>query len=822
MQVQNYFLWMAGSLFCSLLGSASPIIAQIIPDATLPANSLVNSNGNIISITGGSRAGSNLFHSFQNFSVPTGGTAFFNNALDVQNIITRVTGSSSSNIDGTLKANGTTNLFLINPYGINFGTHAALNIGGSFLGSTANSISFADGTGFSATNPQTAPLLTMSIPVGLQIGQNAGAINFTGLGSAITTDSVYSHLIRGNNPSSLQVAQGQSLALIGSGINLQGGVLVAPGGRIELGSVGPGNVSFNSTATGWIFNYQAVQNFNDINLWQQSLLDASTSQGGGFISVQGKNIILNNGSAILIENDGIQPTGDITINGSESLQLGGLASDGLLPASIYTQTFTTGNGGNIQISTKSLLLKDVGQLGTVNFALGQGGNVNINASKSVEVDTYPTAISNVTFGPGTAGNLTISTSQLNILQGAIMLDSTISSGNGGKLTIFADQINVAGTGTAISTNNFSTLAVATYGSGNGGSLLINTQTLTINNGAEVSSATYAQGDAGNVTVNAFKSVEINGQAVGFLNPSQITASALIADPGLQQYLGLPPQPSGKTGNVTINTPKLNVLNSGLVNVTNQGIGSAGTLNINAGTSFLNNLGGITASTVNGEGGNIVLQGQNIQLRRDSNITATAGGSGNGGDINISTNTLALLENSKITANAVKGHGGNIDITTQGLFTSTDNQITAVSELGVNGVVAIKTPDLDPSKGLIHLSKTILDASSLVGNSCDKSRNSSFYLTGRGGIPPQPTDLLDKKFAIADLGNVQPGNGVSSINRDDQNFQSLTPRTKSSSSERIVEATGWVFDANGQVVLTVSGLDNTPHSLWLRSPLCGTY
>ena len=73
--------------------------AQIIPDHTLTVNSLVTSQGKTSNINGGTQVGSNLFHSFEQFSLSTGSTAYFNNASNVQNIISRVTGLSISNID---------------------------------------------------------------------------------------------------------------------------------------------------------------------------------------------------------------------------------------------------------------------------------------------------------------------------------------------------------------------------------------------------------------------------------------------------------------------------------------------------------------------------------------------------------------------------------------------------------------------------------------------------------------------------------------------------------------------------------------------------
>ncbi|MCD8485984.1 MAG: filamentous hemagglutinin N-terminal domain-containing protein [Desertifilum sp.] len=145
--------------FCLCPGIA---IAQIASDGTL--NTTVIPNGDRFTILNGTSAGNNLFHSFQQFSVPTGGAATFDlvNTPNISTIFSRVTGGSLSRIDGliqTSNGNQPVSLFLLNPNGIVFGPNAQLNLGGSFVGTTAHQIQFASGGSFRAdTTPPIAAL----------------------------------------------------------------------------------------------------------------------------------------------------------------------------------------------------------------------------------------------------------------------------------------------------------------------------------------------------------------------------------------------------------------------------------------------------------------------------------------------------------------------------------------------------------------------------------------------------------------------------------------------------------------------------------------
>jgi filamentous hemagglutinin family protein len=834
------------SLVSALLW-VQPIAAQIVPDTTLPVGerSQVTGNPNM-QIDGGARRGGNLFHSFSQFSVPTGGSAYFNNAVDVQNIFSRVTGGAVSNIDGVIRANGTANLFLLNPNGILFGPNARLNIGGSFVATTADSINFADNFQYSATNPQTLPLLTVSVPTGLQMGANPGRIEVQGTGYDLSLAvPIFSPIIRGGSTAGLRVPIGQTLALIGGDIDIEGGMLTAEQGRVELGSLRDGQVSLSDGST---FSYPGRQNFGNIRLSRQALADAS---GGGSIHVQGNQVSLADGSLLLLQNQGTQAGGSIRVNAVQSLEVRG--SNGRFLGGLSSETAGVGGGADITVSTRRVIAHDGAGIIARSYGSAGAGNVTVNAFDSVRVKgfssidpTFFSVISAPTLGSGPGGTVTVSTGRLSVLEGASVTSSNRGVGKSGSVTVNATEaVEIIGKSSLLKSSSVSS---TTIGAADAGVVTVNTRRLVIQDGGVVSSSTLATGSAGSVTINASESVEISGAPFGS-RPSTVESSAPITPKVFRQAYRLPDRPSGNSGNVTIKTPRLSISKGANIGVSNDGTGSAGTLRVDANSVFVERGSSITAATASGEGGNIDLNVRDVLLLRNkSQITTSAGG--NGGNIRISAGSIVAVpnEDSDISANSVNRRGGNITINTSGIFgiqfRPQDTPLSDITATGAtsadNGTVQVNIDQLDPTAGLVQLPAGVVDSSRLIAQGCPADRGDSFVITGRGGLPPTPEQQLDDDaewsdreiLMVAQAMNGEAGakrsSGVRTERRRDaerrheavpnsgSSIQDLTPPNTS-----ILEANGWQTTPTGDTILVANVANSTvqnslnPAQNWLN-------
>ena len=770
----------------ALSGNYAFAQSQIVPDNTLGTESSTvtpaTTDSTVDNIQGGAIRDTNLFHSFQEFNVGEGRAAYFLTPnTNIQNILARVTGSNFSEILGTLGTRGgsSPNLFLINPNGIIFGQNARLDVSGSFLASTASSLKFADGNQFSAIEPQNNSLLTVSVPIGLQFGQDVGRI--VNQSSAVNSRDI---------PAGLQVTPGNTLALVGGDVALEGGYTATESGRIELGSVaGSSLVSLTSTTQGFTLGYDGVQNFRDIQLSQAAFVDAG-GESGGDIQVQGRHIKIADGSTIQTLTGELPSIGSLTVNASDSVEVTGFVATGdvfLNRSSLRTDTLGAGAAGNLRITTRKLILQDGGFVSTSTFGAGKGGDLQVNATESVKLsgvspDGFSSGLFASTRGEGNGGNITVNTGNLQVTDGAVVSARTISTGNAGNITLKANTIEAV-------------------------------------RGGQILTATQASGNAGNINLDVSNSITLSGNDPTFFDRQQriaqldLNVNNVSPDSGL--FANTAEQSTGIGGNVTLKTGQLNVSEKATVAVSSQGSGNAGDLQIQANSIGLENQAKLTAATASGEGGNITLQNLNsLLLRGNSEISTNAQGSGNGGNIELNTDLLTAAQNSNITANAVKGRGGNIKIATQGLFISPDSTIRAESEQGINGIVEINRPDIDPSAQLVILPAQIINVSGLVAQGCAASGDnlasgtSEFVITGRGGLPPTPAEATRSDTTIVDLGTP--------IQSKENTPRATIPNN---STQELVEAQGWVINFQGEVTLIANAPSVTPDIPWLTPTSC---
>jgi filamentous hemagglutinin family protein len=365
-----------------LLAPAPPALAQLIED-TAPDRALGTTlrtsptNAQIQFVEGGKTHGINLFHSFQNFNVGANRGVYFANPTGIQNILTRVTGSNRSDIQGTLGVLGTANLFLINPNGIILGPNASLDLrGGSFYGSTASGLKFGDLGEFSATNPQPpSPLLTIKPSAFFFTAQQRQA--------EIVNQSQATRTVLNASTLGLRVRNGQTLLLLGGEVTIKGGRLTAFDGRLEIGAVsGATTVGLNTDNS---LNIPAGVERVDVIFSGGAIADTRLGGArGGDIRITAGNIYVLSGSQILT---GIGPgfgtsdsqAGDIKLNATGTIQI----DQSYIQNAV--EVGSIGKGGNIFADASSLMITEGGFIGSGTSGTGNAGNVQVNA-KTIVLD----------------------------------------------------------------------------------------------------------------------------------------------------------------------------------------------------------------------------------------------------------------------------------------------------------------------------------------------------------------------------------------------------------------------------------------------------
>ncbi|MEO0435036.1 MAG: filamentous hemagglutinin N-terminal domain-containing protein [Cyanobacteria bacterium J06656_5] len=842
----------SGLLFCNLV---SPKVAsgQVIPDGTT-STPAPGSCAVICSITGGTTnsTGTNLFHSFLQFSIPEGGTAVFAHDPTIRNIFTRVTGNELSNINGLISTDSfsNTNLFLLNPNGIVFGPSGALDIGGSFVATTADAIQFEEQGNFSALNITTNPAL-------LTVNPSAFLFSQSMVKPIVNQSNTFS-------PASffpgLAVRENRSLLLVGGDISLEpptnnefGGNIIAPSGRIELGGLnGPGVIDLNINDNALSLTYGDNDPLANVSV-NGARLDVSDFLNGnaaGEILVKANSFSSSNNSSIDSLTFGEENAGNITLHANNSINL----KDTFITS--LTNVGSSGSGGTLELSTSNLSL-DNSFLLVSTFGTGSAGEVVIEAEIiSILGGSAINSEANSFFEPvGAAGRIQIETNSL-VLNNESLI-STISSGSSldvdasGELVIKAkDVISLIG-GSEIRSEtrgqrNASNIQVSTAAlfldnslisaavneeadefsdaTGQGGIIDITTTLLSLLNGSQITSSTSGEGEAGAILLQG-ESLTVN-----FQDDSEIAAATNSLGAGGEVLVIVPKAVtltgdgslstrstgSGPAGDVSIQTGGfLRVQDGARVEVSGESTGNSGTLEVISGITVLNN-GRLLASTQAGEDGNIDLNIANVLLLRgDSLISAEAFNDANGGNVDISSPFIIALfsegpNGNDIQASAIDGDGGRISIQANTLFNIAENlaidgnmtnDLDASSGTGIDGEVVIETLEIDPTQGTATLPSDPANPKIARGCQASGGNNGEFINSGRRGIPPNPYEPLSGDGIQEDI---YPAGQTFAQPSTSQRLAGTSENTP----ETLIEAQGWSRNIQGDIVL----LAENPESL----------
>jgi filamentous hemagglutinin family protein len=823
--------------FALLLLFPFPAIAQIIPDNSLGAESsrtVTDTINNLPSdrITGGAIRGVNLFHSLREFSIPEGRGAYFENPSGIANIFTRVTGGNPSNILGNLGVLGNSNLFLINPKGIVFGSNARLDVRGSFVGSSASGVVFNNGFEFSSANPQTVPLLAINIPVGLRFRENPGAI--------VNASSV-TQVIEGKTiPVGLAVPPGQTLALVGGDLIFNNGFASAFSGNIQLGSVAsPGLVSFNITPIGLGLDYTNVAKFGNIELSGLSAVTAS-GPGGGAIALRSGNVILRDRSSLVSDTfgsmdgrginieaarfslldrafvgsitSGSGAGGSIEVRTAENIELKGIGYENFRrrlldpgaaqepgdiadrQSSISTGTLGAGPAGEIALDTKRLTIRDGAVILNPTVGTGDGGGVTIRASESVEINA--SGLLTPTFSSGNAGSITIETGQLSVTDGATVSPLTFGAGNGGNLIVRASDSVIVARQRSDSPLNTALVTNSIGGTGRAGNIEINTGSLRVEAGATITSASGGElgerlipegGPGGNITVNAKDSVFVLGTAAGSIPSRTLIAAGTVG--------------RGKGGDVTLNARRLILRDGGAIIAGTLGAGSGGNVTVTASESV--ELAGTTRdgfrSAIGTASGDLPYQ----------NFFRLQPASGAAGSLSIATGRLSVQDGAAVSVQSLgRGAAGSINVVADSIALNTKGIIDGTTESGIGGNINLRSRDIqlrDNSRittdsGAGEGGNITLNSDILVGqNNSDITANAKSATGGRVNV--NVPNILG--FAAASREQVEGRLGIS-----DAQFAALqvTPTSLLNSSDiaAISQSSGPALQ--GTVTFSASGVN----------------
>jgi filamentous hemagglutinin family protein len=645
----NASSWVGGLLLALILGSPDRVWAQIRPDNTLGGDrsrlDTIRINGSrAIAIDGGLTRGVNLFHSFEQFNVAENQQVYFTNPGGIENIIGRVTGTDVSNIFGTLGVTGgNANLFLLNPNGIVFGENAQLDVNGSFVATSADALEFGDRGSFSALDPEPPSRMLTIDPSALLWNQlNPGDIVVRSTAANLDVPDL----------TGLTVDTGQSLILAGGDVIVDGGILRAPEGRIEMGGLnGTGRVEFQTDRGSNLREPLRTVELPDENranvvLTNGALLDV-TGRSRGNILIAAQDVDLSESGLCA----GIGPA---IACGREPVE--GIGSERSRSGNIFIDA-----NGTLTIQNRSFI----------------GNNVSAGATGTDEnvftdfLDTLSQFIEDPNLAETDAtdllfGSIILGADVIELSGRSTVTASTLGDGSGGAVALFAREVRLIGSGDPVDVDTPETglfSSVLPGGQGLAGGIFVVAQDFSMSDRAQMISGSFSRGDAGSVLLFANNaSVTSNARISSSLLTDDARGNAggifiqitPLAEPESETPLiaNSPSSPTPEEPVVTVPTGVL-LLDGATIDSVSFGDGNAGQVSISAASMLIRQ--SRISSTVfdsasrGASAGGIILAANGV-IRLDGSTVDSAVGSRQGGSGTAQEN----LEDSQLGAIVVVG------------------------------------------------------------------------------------------------------------------------------------------------------------------------
>ncbi|OAD23936.1 filamentous hemagglutinin family, partial [Candidatus Thiomargarita nelsonii] len=507
------------------------------------------------------------------------------------------------------------------------------------------------------------------------------------------------------NAGSVQIKAANSITLEDSGLVVStessgdGGSLTIDTGSLNLTNSLVGATTIGTGNAGDI----QIKAANSITLEDESFLSVATlgeeigSGDAGSLAIETGSLSLTNSSAIGASTLGSGSAGKITITASEYIKIVG-ADTGIFSAS-GSENFpnATGNAGTITIGKNpsvpapTLTLTEGGEISTASWGAGVSGEIDINI-KNLEINQGG-KIDSSSQGSGSAGKITITASEyLKIFgEGSGIFSTSRATGNAGTITIGGETLPVP---TLTVTEN-GQISTSTFGAGEGGEIDININNLEITQGGKIDSSSSGTGSAGKIAITASQYLQIVGNNSGIFSTTSNTGNAgqinILA--GGTPFDGVEIIPgslfSASAELLPHDQGGIAIENGGKISTSTTGQGDGGTITITSSKLRLNNasitadnevadfnqagniiIGAhqldmsdsrISTSSTNADGGNILIGVRELNNKRitDSEIAATAGETGIGGNLEISGPNYLILDSTNLRADADKG--GNLTV-----------------------------------------------------------------------------------------------------------------------------------------------------------------